>query len=220
MTRLVEDQSNGAERLRTLYAPIQTELDQADAILRAEFSSSDAFVDRLARHGFRLGGKRLRPALVLLTAQLCGPIAREHLALAAVMEMIHTATLLHDDVLDEATMRRHLDTLEPVPLDERPQGRGPAVYYRRPGASGTLGFIGAMSDRFCSGCNRLRLTSSGKLLSCLTQSAPGPDLARLLRRGGDIKVAVRKAVAAKPESHRMGRACDDPRGTRMCSVGG
>jgi octaprenyl-diphosphate synthase len=111
MTRLVEDQSSAANYLRTLYAPIQDELDQADAMLREDFSSSDAFVDRLARHGFRLGGKRLRPALVLLTARLCGPIVREHLTLAAVMEMIHTATLLHDDVLDEATLRRHIDTV-------------------------------------------------------------------------------------------------------------
>jgi octaprenyl-diphosphate synthase len=58
-----------------------------------------------------LGGKRLRPALVLLSAKGCGTIIEDHLSIAAVMEMIHTATLLHDDVLDEATLRRHEDTV-------------------------------------------------------------------------------------------------------------
>ncbi|HEV3021649.1 MAG TPA: polyprenyl synthetase family protein, partial [Pirellulales bacterium] len=65
----------------------------------------------LVQHGFRLGGKRLRPALVLLAAKAVGEITHEHLVLAAVVEMIHTATLVHDDVLDDAAMRRHLDTV-------------------------------------------------------------------------------------------------------------
>ena len=111
MKRLVEDRSRGPEHLRTLYAPIQPELDQVEATLREVFSSTDPFVDRLARHSFRLGGKRLRPALVLLSGHVCGEIRSEHVTLAAVMEMVHTATLLHDDVLDEATLRRHLDTV-------------------------------------------------------------------------------------------------------------
>ena len=63
------------------------------------------------KHGFRLGGKRLRPALVLLSAQACGGIRPEHVPLAAMAELIHTASLVHDDVLDEATIRRHLDTI-------------------------------------------------------------------------------------------------------------
>jgi octaprenyl-diphosphate synthase len=79
--------------------------------LRCEFQSDDRFVDRLARHGLRLGGKRLRPALVLLSGKACGEIQRHHIDLATVLELIHTATLLHDDVLDEATLRRHLDTV-------------------------------------------------------------------------------------------------------------
>ncbi|HMO84322.1 MAG TPA: polyprenyl synthetase family protein, partial [Lacipirellulaceae bacterium] len=64
-----------------------------------------------AQHSFRLGGKRLRPALVLLTAQAVGDAREEHHTLATVVEMIHTATLVHDDVLDEAAVRRHRDTV-------------------------------------------------------------------------------------------------------------
>ncbi len=97
--------------LRTLYAPVREELDRVEEILRAELCSTHAFVDRLARHGFRLGGKRLRPALVLLSAKASGSLRPEHPVLAAMVEIIHTATLIHDDVLDEATLRRHLDTV-------------------------------------------------------------------------------------------------------------
>jgi octaprenyl-diphosphate synthase len=111
MKQLVEDRSRTPEHLRMLYAPIQSELEQVETILREVFSSSDPFVDRLARHSFRLGGKRLRPALLLLSGHLCGTVRPEHVPLAAVMEMVHTASLLHDDVLDEATLRRHLDTV-------------------------------------------------------------------------------------------------------------
>jgi len=97
--------------LHTLYAPIYEELEQVEQLLRKELTSEHTFVDRLARHGFRLGGKRMRPALVLLSGKACGTLRQEHRILAAAMEMIHTATLIHDDVLDEATLRRHLDTV-------------------------------------------------------------------------------------------------------------
>lgn len=99
------------DNLRTLYAPVARELEVVEGLLQREFSNEDSFVDRLAQHGFRLGGKRLRPALVLLSAQACGGIRPEHLSLAVAAELIHTATLIHDDVLDEATLRRHLDTV-------------------------------------------------------------------------------------------------------------
>jgi octaprenyl-diphosphate synthase len=97
--------------LRTLYAPVAAELERVEELLHRELSSDDPFVDRLVKHGFRLGGKRLRPALVLLTAQACGGVGAEHTVLAGMVELIHTATLIHDDVLDEATLRRHLDTV-------------------------------------------------------------------------------------------------------------
>jgi octaprenyl-diphosphate synthase len=99
------------ETLRALYAPVARELDDAENLLRRELSNENPFVNRLAQHGFRLGGKRLRPALVLLSAKACGGVRPEHLTLATMVEVIHTATLVHDDVLDEATIRRHLDTV-------------------------------------------------------------------------------------------------------------
>ncbi len=100
-----------SEILPGLYAPIADELEAVESLLQRELSSNNLFVDGLARHGFRLGGKRLRPALVLLSAKACGSVRAEHVTLAAMVEVVHTATLIHDDVLDEAMIRRHLDTV-------------------------------------------------------------------------------------------------------------
>ncbi len=111
MRQLAEDWAMAPDALRALYAPVREELEQTEEVLRRELRSDYPFVDRLAKHGFRLGGKRLRPALVLLSAKVSGKLRPEHLHLAAAVEMIHTATLIHDDVLDEATLRRHLDTV-------------------------------------------------------------------------------------------------------------
>lgn len=100
-----------AVMMRRLFAPIAEEMVAVEEILRRELRSRDPSVDELVRYGCLLGGKRLRPALLLLSAQACGSVVPEHLTLAAVVEMIHTATLVHDDVLDEADVRRHLQTV-------------------------------------------------------------------------------------------------------------
>lgn len=97
--------------LKTLYAPVGEELLEVERILKSELRSPHPFVDELVRYGCLLGGKRLRPALLLLVAKALGNVTQEHLTLAAVVEMIHTATLVHDDVLDEAQVRRHLATV-------------------------------------------------------------------------------------------------------------
>jgi octaprenyl-diphosphate synthase len=97
--------------LSRLFAPIAGDLAAVDRRLQQELRHSDPFIDELARHSFRIGGKRLRPALLLLAAKAVGSIGDEHRTLAAVVEMVHTATLVHDDVLDEADVRRHVATV-------------------------------------------------------------------------------------------------------------
>lgn len=96
---------------QTLFAPIAAELEQVEQRLRAELRSDYPYVDELVRYGCLLGGKRLRPALLLLAASAAGGVREEHRVLATVVEMIHTATLVHDDVIDEADLRRHLATV-------------------------------------------------------------------------------------------------------------
>src|SRR5262249_5721018 len=87
------------------------ELRRVDIRLHEELRSDHPDADAVIRHGIRLAGKRLRPALLLLAGQAVGKLGDDHVTLAAVVEMIHTATLVHDDVLDEAALRRHIDTV-------------------------------------------------------------------------------------------------------------
>lgn len=111
MDQAASSRASPPEELRNLYRLIHRELDETEQMLRDELRSEVPFVDQLVKHGFRLGGKRLRPALVLLSGMACGQLRPAHRVLATVVELIHTATLIHDDVLDEATLRRHLDTV-------------------------------------------------------------------------------------------------------------
>jgi len=97
--------------LADLYAPVADEMAQVERLLLDELRSEFPEVDELVRYGCLLGGKRLRPALLLLAGQAAGGLQHSHIVLGAVVEMIHTATLVHDDILDNAMMRRHLATV-------------------------------------------------------------------------------------------------------------
>src|SRR5512133_620361 len=81
-----------------------------DAVIRTRLHSEVALVNQVGEYIINSGGKRLRPALVLLSAQAFGYAGRRHHELAAVVEFIHTATLLHDDVVDESELRRGRET--------------------------------------------------------------------------------------------------------------
>jgi octaprenyl-diphosphate synthase len=110
--RLAGNAVSPADLLQLLFAPIADELKEVERRLKEELTSEHPFVNELVGYGCMLGGKRLRPALLLLAAKAVGGnVKPAHLTLATVVEMIHTATLVHDDVLDEAVMRRHLATV-------------------------------------------------------------------------------------------------------------
>ena len=81
-----------------------------DAVIRTRLHSEVALVNQVGEYIINSGGKRLRPALVLLSAQAFGYAGQRHHELAAVVEFIHTATLLHDDVVDESELRRGRET--------------------------------------------------------------------------------------------------------------
>jgi octaprenyl-diphosphate synthase len=94
-----------------LFGLIHHELAQAEQIFQKELRSKFPFVQTLVDHCGDYQGKRLRPALLLLSGRACGSMTEAHPVLAAVVEMIHTATLVHDDVLDESMVRRHAATV-------------------------------------------------------------------------------------------------------------
>ncbi len=106
-----EERQAMASILKMLYAPVVEDMQRVEDILAEELKSKHVFVDQVIRHSARLGGKRLRPALVLLTAKAIGKVTTDHHILGATVEMIHLATLVHDDVLDEADVRRHVATV-------------------------------------------------------------------------------------------------------------
>jgi len=110
-SRPVLEAGESRRRLATLYAPIAADLATAERIFQDELGSRFPFVQQLVDHSADFQGKRLRPALLLLCGQACGSLSEAHAVLAAVVEMIHTATLVHDDVLDEAVIRRHAATV-------------------------------------------------------------------------------------------------------------
>src|SRR5436190_23414814 len=89
-----------------LESILHDDLQAVDRVLRDSLASDVALIRRVAEHIVGGGGKRLRPALLLLAARACGYRGSHHYTLAAVIEMIHTATLLHDDVVDESSLRR------------------------------------------------------------------------------------------------------------------
>ena len=82
------------------------EMREVDAVIRRRLASNVALIDQIANYIVSAGGKRIRPMLVLLFANALGFAGRERFELAATVEFIHTATLLHDDVVDESALRR------------------------------------------------------------------------------------------------------------------
>lgn len=112
-----------------------------------------------------------------------------------------------DGVVPTAEVRARIETvLGPLMAVRGEAGIGPARYYRLPGAGGTVGFISPVSDHFCHACNRLRLTSDGKILPCL-MSNRAIDLRSPLRAGAadeTLRRIFQQAILAKPRGHHLG----------------
>ncbi|MEP6633229.1 MAG: polyprenyl synthetase family protein, partial [Luteimonas sp.] len=92
--------------LSAIQALAADDMAAVDALIRRRLASDVALVNQVAEHIVAAGGKRLRPMLLLLAARAFGKADAQTHQLAAVIEFIHTATLLHDDVVDESALRR------------------------------------------------------------------------------------------------------------------
>ncbi len=137
--------------------PIQKQLAEVEKMFAEQMRSQYSYVDELVRYGCLLGGKRLRPILLLLVAKAVGRIEDRHILLATVVEMIHTATLVHDDVLDMATMRRHCETVNERWDTESSILLGDFLFTRAFHLASTLDstwacrLIGETTNRLCEG---------------------------------------------------------------------
>jgi octaprenyl-diphosphate synthase len=93
-------------QIQDVFATYKDDLKKVEATLDKEIFSDVRLIPEVAHHLIDSGGKRFRPLLLLICAGLCGYKGKNRFPMAAVMEFIHTATLLHDDVIDQATIRR------------------------------------------------------------------------------------------------------------------
>lgn len=93
-------------QLDAIQALVAADMDAVDAAIHARLRSDVVLINQVGRYIVDNGGKRLRPRLVLLGAAAAGYQGRDHVTVAAIIEFIHTATLLHDDVVDESHLRR------------------------------------------------------------------------------------------------------------------
>lgn len=93
---------------------IQDDIEATDQLILSKLSSDVVLINQIGHYIINSGGKRLRPLLVLLSAHACDYKGKDHLTLAAVIEFIHTSTLLHDDVVDESATRRGNQTANEV----------------------------------------------------------------------------------------------------------
>ncbi len=100
--------------ISAIRAPVAEDMRAVDALILRRLHSDVALINQIGHYIVNSGGKRLRPLLVLLAARACGYAGDRHIDLAAVVEFIHTATLLHDDVVDGSELRRNRDTANAV----------------------------------------------------------------------------------------------------------
>ena len=106
--------STGSTKLESIQALVEADMGRVNELIVARLDSPISLIPQLAGHLVAAGGKRVRPMLTLIAAQLCGYRGSRQVPLAAAVEFIHTATLLHDDVVDESDLRRGLATANAI----------------------------------------------------------------------------------------------------------
>ena len=165
--------------LKTLLSPIADDMLGMDRIIRSRLSSEVALINEIGGYIVSAGGKRLRPALVLLAARALGAQGEEPRLLAAVMEFIHTATLIHDDLpcMDDSDLRRGRRTANAQWGNEAAVLSGDFLYsrsFQMMVDSGRMAIMRLMADT-------TNAIAEGEVLQLLNAGDPDVDEARYLR---------------------------------------
>lgn len=100
--------------IQSIYSLIKDDMAAVDSMIQSRLQSDVVLINQLGHYIINSGGKRLRPALAILCARACGYQGQHHINLATIIEFIHTATLLHDDVVDNSDMRRGRETANSI----------------------------------------------------------------------------------------------------------
>ncbi len=122
-----------------------------------------------------------------------------------------------------STTRARLEERYELSPVQGPAGSGPADYWEVAGTDVVVGSIGALSRQFCEACNRVRITSDGRLKNCLAYDPDMVSLRDVLRGGGDddaLELAIRAAIRSKPEAHIAGEDGSNPFEGQMIQIGG
>ena len=106
----LEDNLNNQKKFDDLQQLVNNDLKKVDTIIKEKIKNKINYIPEVAGYLVKAGGKRIRPMLCLACARLCNYKGTKHINLSACIEFIHTATLLHDDVIDESKKRRGLKT--------------------------------------------------------------------------------------------------------------
>jgi octaprenyl-diphosphate synthase len=158
----------------SVKALVESDLRQVDAVIRNRLASDVVLVNQIAEYIIGSGGKRLRPLVVVIAAKACGYQGTRHPEAAAIIEFIHTATLLHDDVVDGSKMRRGRDTANEVWGNEASVLVGDYVYSRSFEMMVSLESMRIM-DVMASATNKI---AEGEVLQLLNANDPDTTEAR------------------------------------------
>jgi octaprenyl-diphosphate synthase len=180
--------------LSAIRAPVSEDLKAVDALIIERLQSDVVLINQIGHYIVGSGGKRLRPLLVLLVARACGYDGARHHDMAAIVEFIHTATLLHDDVVDGSELRRNRDTANAVWGNEASVLVGDFLYSRAFEMMVDVGIMRVM-DVLSHATNRI---AEGEVLQLLNTHDPDTDEARYM------EVIERKTATLFEAGSRLG----------------
>ena len=180
--------------LSDIRAPVTDDLQAVDELILKRLQSNVVLINQIGRYIVGSGGKRLRPLLVLLAARACGYRGACHIDMAAIVEFIHTATLLHDDVVDGSELRRNRDTANAVWGNEASVLVGDFLYSRAFEMMVEVGQMRVM-DVLSHATNRI---SEGEVLQLLNAHDADTDEARYM------EVIQRKTATLFEAGTRLG----------------
>jgi len=161
---------------KTIQSLVDVDMKAVDALIQRCLQSDVTLVNQLSNYIINSGGKRLRPMLALLMARACGYRDEKHVDIAAIVEFIHTATLLHDDVVDESDMRRGKDTANNVWGNQAAVLVGDFLYSRSFEMMVDVGEMRVMQIM----ANTTNIIAEGEVLQLLNVNDADTDEARYL----------------------------------------
>jgi octaprenyl-diphosphate synthase len=180
--------------LSAIRAPVSEDIQAVDGIILKRLQSDVVLINQIGHYIVSSGGKRLRPLLVLLASRACGYQGVTHRDMAAIVEFIHTATLLHDDVVDGSELRRNRETANAVWGNEASVLVGDFLYSRAFEMMVDVGIMRVM-DVLSHATNRI---AEGEVLQLLNANDPDTDEARYM------EVIKRKTATLFEAGTRLG----------------